>query len=121
MNIENLALLAERLEALPSPEFSMCHWNCGTAACIGGWTERWWPEQDAYDALGLSDSYYGEAKQLFFPNPHRCSELADDNGRANALCDRIWNRTQRLLPTDAAKVVRNLIATGKVDWSVLNG
>lgn len=129
MNIENLTILAEKLERLPTMHFSMRDWDCGTAACIGGWTNRWFPDaESAYEALGLEngDNWEGTGRQLFYPGPGNCPELRvdpDDRGRGNDLYDRIWAECGHpdLPPADAAKVVRNLIATGKVDWSVLNG
>lgn len=129
MNIENLTLLAEKLEQLPPDKFSMRHWECGSVACIGGWTDRWFPEtKDAYEALGLDGPcvWTGTGRQLFYPSTTICPELrasgikdAYGSYPENALYRRIWNEDQDLPPADAAKVVRNLIATGKVDWSVL--
>lgn len=131
MNITNLTLLAEKLEQLPPAEFSMKDWECGSVACIGGWTNRWFPEiESAYDALGLHGPGHtdGTGRRLFYPSPTICPELrasevmtAGGLYPANALYNRIWGEDghPELPPADAAKVVRNLIATGKVDWSVL--
>jgi hypothetical protein len=117
MNIERLTAIAEWLEA-GAPErdgvqyFDMKWWNsdlksitgyCGTVCCIGGAASLWWStcrysDDHAAEALGLN---YSTANQLFYPTDSDQIDLMDAVG-SNAA----W----------AARCVRNLIATGYVDW-----
>lgn len=117
MNKERLETLAAIIEKLPhvidygtkedvdKPAFSafnMNAWQCGSVACIGGWAQHLWvPDAhpaDAIDyevanALGISIM---QAAQLFFP------DISD---------------YRAVTPAQAAAVIRNLIATGEVDWN----
>lgn len=109
INRERLLLLADRIERTPHAKrldesdltsrprrFSMKWWNCGTAACIGGWAEAMFlgkgyhPVSDVSEALGLNRK---QSDTLFF---HETS--AD------------------ITPEQAASCLRFLAETGKVDW-----
>lgn len=60
MNRERLTILRDHLVSLPPEDFNMEFWECGTAACIGGWTERLFPDAGrAHHALDLSHAQSG--------------------------------------------------------------
>jgi hypothetical protein len=137
MNTERILLLADFIESLPDERLDMCFWakdvdgdenldvspetvlhNCGTAACIGGWTEAlfnptrltfrgtsglWNTTQDgpldkdsAGTLLGLT---VAQAHDLFLP-PHT-------NGNGS------W---ADITPAIAATTLRHLAETGRVEW-----
>lgn len=115
MNAERILKLADVIEAAPKQgiptsgarkpitAFNMGSWHCGTVGCIAGW---------AHQTFG--DGNYGvnicrAAEEHLDLNEHDAGELfipATDN----SLDD--------IVPSQAAKVLRHLAATGKVDWSV---
>jgi hypothetical protein len=117
MNAERILKLADVIEGLPHgtvdwassigelSAFNMSEWNCGTVGCIAGWTIKVFSKADdsthytteARSLLGLSSE---EAEGLFTP---RCRDVED---------------YRRVKPTQAAAVLRHLVATGEVDWSV---
>lgn len=124
MNINRLLELATAIELMPHTDaanpfgrdteplkgFNMGVWRCGSVGCIGGWTNYLYPPADgrstSFDAasqLGLDDV---TADELFFPG-----EAAGWNGR--------WDYTD-VTPAMAATVIRNLVDTGRVDWSLCN-
>lgn len=117
MNIERLEALAARIEAMPhvdaqSPEehgfnmrFYRNEYKCGTACCISGVAAEMMGDEFAWSDetatwLGLSDEYLSS---LYFPHD---SEIG---------CDQL---RELIPPQHAAAVIRNLIKTGEVDWSV---
>lgn len=80
--------------------------DCGSVACIAGTAVAWYNpyyltnycEGFAADVLGLSEE---EGDMLFYPWDHY-----DGDGQPD------------LSPKSVAKVIRNLIKTGEVDWHV---
>lgn len=111
MNKERLLELADVIEndTLPGVIFDMRCWcrdarytrdhayECGAVCCIGGYAEQLWPHAlGARGALGLDCE---TAKYLFFAD----------------LDSPIWNATR----AQAAAVIRNLVATGRVDWDAV--
>lgn len=107
MNIERLTIIAEWLEA-GAPEkggvkgFNMANLGrCGTVCCIAGTADVWWGDEGpahenryiCQNTLGLTNQ---QARKLFTPLGYTAGELS---------------------PEHAARCVRNLIATGEVDWS----
>lgn len=117
MNKENILKVADAIEqhSIPTLGFNMNWWgytfdptkpenqkhdksghNCGTVACIGGWTETLFKTTDARSALELPTSV---ATQLFYP---------DQNGAPQAY---------EATPVHAVRVLRHLAETGKVDWA----
>lgn len=115
MNIERLEQLAATIEVQPHrPEaeykveplsgyvreeapagFSMAVWHCGTVCCIGGWAEALWAGlglkvEKTCEALGITEE---QGDELFFKNTD-----------------------PYVTPKQAAWVIRNLIATGEVNW-----
>lgn len=133
MNTERILILADFIESLPDERLDMCYWakdedgdenlglspatvlhNCGTAACLGGYTEAlfnptrtgfrgtlglWTPDaplpsDSAGTLLGLT---VAQAHNLFMP-PH-----------ANGAWDCIT-------PAIAADTLRRLAETGQVEW-----
>lgn len=144
MNVERLTRLAEILEAGSLPkdyyfnmsvgsitlghpdDFEGVYINgslvdesnkppeCGTVCCIAGLTQAIWPEEfkDKYlfiraaEVLGISDEkFYGR------------STLDDDEN--SLFYPRKVDNWDKITPAQAAKVIRNLIATGEVDWSII--
>jgi hypothetical protein len=100
MNKERLEKLAAHIEKLPREKFDMDQ-LCGTPCCIAGYvmkitknSTRGGVLHPAADWLGLSYPG-GEGRQLFVP---------------------ALDRAYRATPKQAAKVIRNLIKTGKVEW-----
>ena len=137
MNTERILRLANFIESLPDERLDMCFWakdedgdenleqspatvlhNCGTAACIGGWTEALFnpgrstflgtqglwdespaavvPTDSAGDLLGLT---VAQAHDLFMP-PMTEPRLS-------------WSD---ITPTIAADTLRRLAETGRVEW-----
>lgn len=111
MNVENILKVADAIEqhTIADLGFNMGLWaarssrsfpdrsghNCGTVACIGGWTDRViGTEGSAADRLGLD---YEEADALFCPPGWSGGEISQ---------------------LQAVAVLRHLAATGKVDWTV---
>lgn len=109
MNKDNVLTVADGIDnsAVPDLGFNMNWWeiesddnsardmsghNCGTIACIGGWTERLFPGVEASETLGLTGS---QARALFYPDGH-------------------FDAT----PDKAVAVLRHLAETGEVDWSI---
>lgn len=125
MNVTNLTRLADLLES-PEAEghFDIGTWfsykmpsrisgfairqqlhNCGTTACIGGWAAALggeegtignaWSDKEVREWMGLPET--GAYWSLCYAYP-----------------------TESITPKQAARVIRNLIATGSVDWSILS-
>ena len=111
MNRERILKVADFLEALPPERFDPDFWfkyqgpsipnertyvrdhPCGTAACIGGWTEILFDPEgngDAEDLLGLTTE---QADALFF-------DIVEHDPS----------------PAQAAAVLRRLAETGEVVW-----
>jgi hypothetical protein len=129
INVENILKVADAIEqhSIPDLGFNMKNWfneagdgivdnsghNCGTVACIAGWTaylakgseptHAYWTYKDGHTSkiarefLGLSR---WEAGDLFEPG-------------AVAAAD--WGSIK---PSQAVAVIRHLAATGEVDWSI---
>lgn len=128
LNADKLLVLADAIEVMEHgsyfdqlPGFDMHVWNedwcdadlpndCGTASCIGGTaqvlfgldtaTEVYLFLSDTEDDQGVVDEDWTTLHDLFFPHEGHI----------------YWNAT----PEQAAKVIRHLVATGKVEWSILD-
>jgi hypothetical protein len=76
--------------------FSMIHWDCGTAACLGGWAER----------IGGPDLFFDTTSpalsELFYPTP--------DEGVP------IHNLYNTITVPQAAAALRNYLTTGAAQW-----
>ena len=121
MNIERLEQLATAIEqeadgiklnmnywySEAEPDYPAYDWSntpCGTIACIGGMADHLFSAKGPNETtteetaknLGLTDR---QANMLFF-------------GYSDAFLP--------VSPAGAAKVIRHLIATGEVDWTILN-
>lgn len=118
LNADRLLTLASHIEKMPEgyaadyvTGFDMNQWRaefcspkakdplhaCGTVSCIGGTAEILFGGS-AFDVLGASsDQDYDTLKRLFYP------PLNDSPG---------WEAT----PAQAARVIRHLVETGKVEW-----
>jgi hypothetical protein len=104
---ERLEYLRDFLRGLATERFSMDTWvcvdpECGTVACIGGWTCQLFgrpadarSDNFAQWALGLSEDVSGH---LFVPEGWRDPDFAT--------------------PAQAADVLDHLIATGEVRWDL---
>lgn len=116
MNIERLKILADVVEGgLPEITFNMQEWlsegGCGTVACIAGFAWMVMPqaEMEAIDAEGVSDI--------------AAAWLGLDEETANALFVPIsekdvfsWMSYAQISRGMAARSIRILVETGKVDW-----
>lgn len=84
--------------------------TCGTTACIGGWAgmlgaedgviDNLWSDEQVREWMGLNSGAHGYDQYY-------------------ALCYGFGSDDEITAP-QAARVIRNLIATGKTDWSILN-
>ena len=114
MNLERLEKLAATIEKAPHVDetyrgrargFNMDTWRCKSVACIGGWTEWLWPKAGRGWGIervaGLLDIDRPQARELCYPG------------------DQIEVRYCLITPAQAAKVLRNLIQTGQVDWQII--
>lgn len=128
MNIKNMNKLVEFLESdYATRHFSMTVWIktanlqvCmsllgqnipdtqqaieETACCIGGWAQVMHMKEGHKRYKGAAEDYLGidreTAHQLFYPT-----------------CPYIYLKDPKL----AAKVLRHLVETGEVDWSIIDG
>lgn len=123
MNKRRLVKLAEWLEA-GAPEkkgvagFDMSSYvevrKCGTVCCLAGAAQcffdpkhtvknlnKWWPDWD-----------WSEAAELLGLDPTTADALFHPDQISDTMC---W---EHIKPKQAARVVRHLIETGKVDWTV---
>lgn len=118
MNRENIQKVRDHIAKLPAKRFQMSEWiarrgyaesptldevrhDCGTCACIGGWTlallsakrADHFSEDRAADLLGLTED---EAAELFRPEG--------------------WSAPGLYTRPHAVRVLDHLLATGEVDW-----
>lgn len=120
MNKDNVLKVADAIEqhSIPDLGFNMGYWrnsvhyidrpvrdlsghNCGTVACIGGWTEA---------VLGDPVRDLGKAGELLQLDPDRAGMLFCPDG---------WHTDNAKFTTArAVAVLRHLAETGEVDWSV---
>lgn len=113
LNIANIKRVRDHIAGLPTERFDMEDWagglrygpeelrECGTTACIGGWTNflfghygrsfRFYDWTLAADTLGLGRDL---GRELFFS----CVDPATS-------------------PAQAVRVLDHLMSTGEVDWS----
>lgn len=126
MNRERILQLADEIEAMPYKNltgfadsgwigsneqptgFNMKSFGCGTAACIGGHAAYRQRQEDPgtrYNPNGLS----GMASKWLGIDPQ--------------LGDRLYypavDDYDSITPKQAARVLRHLAETGKVDWSII--
>lgn len=107
LNVERLNQLADVLQRVDSLNFNMKYSN----ACIAGWANRLWPPptsrwgfpllEDAQVALGLT---YEQAHDLFM-------------GQSTFLMFLLGRDAFEATPKQAARVVRHLARTGRVNWN----
>lgn len=107
MNRDNIKLVRDVIAALPDEKFAMHDWitsdhdprhDCGTAACIGGWTATLlltnrFHFDDAGQALGLE---YNQYVALFCPPG--------------------YEQRGRYTRQDAIRTLDHLLETGEVRW-----
>lgn len=111
MNVENIKKVRDHIASLPPERFDMNRWpgvgelrKCGTAACIGGWGAAVLFKRGGRTSvvvsrrMGLSDI---QGHRLFYPM----------NGPRV-----VW---EDYTTADAVRVLDHLLATGKVDWSII--
>jgi hypothetical protein len=98
--------LADFIENLPPENYKQSSFTSGPAHCICGWIMERLGREDysnvhqASDYLGLN---YYQGEELFCGAP-----ILGPN----------WNSTKVPTNLDAARVLRHLAITGKVDWSI---
>lgn len=123
MNSERILLLADVIEqAAVLPENSLClkHWfefetdkppaffamslvlekhDCGTVGCVIGFASVLWPDEETsgFRSLGLSMT---QENELSMPAGYTEPEL----------------QATRFHPRNVARVLRRLVATGRVEW-----
>ncbi len=148
MNIERLRALRERILTVDRRQFSMMNWirdsevigmttngewavsaDCGTSACLAGWTCIMWPLTVTLEGSGekVEVPVLGSVCSL----RQRAMELLElDDEQADALFEP-WNedlRNRRLTGISsarqvtrewAARVIDRLIETGIVDWDAV--
>lgn len=112
---ERLRYVSDFLKKLPREQFNMNEagrWRdgemgwCRSPACIGGWARALFRFHAAYselEAVGerLFALPWDDAHALFYPGSTEGAYAAT--------------------PSEAARVIDHLLATGEVDWSVFRG
>lgn len=109
MNRERILQLADVIEKTPHAQpdywsegpltsFNMSEWRYGTCGCLGGWVEHLFRDEDDLHARDLLDIEGDAAEELFYPTG--------------------FTTYKDILPARAARVLRHLAETGKVDWSI---
>lgn len=136
MNVENIKRVRDHIAALPDERFNMLSYvgvrdeaggvcdlyvdgatnasalegSCGTCACIAGWTlaifapDEPKSDNEIADAGKILDLTFAQARRLFEPNNH-----APEFGRLLSGVTR----------SEAVAVLDRLMATGNVDWSII--
>jgi hypothetical protein len=118
MNVANILKVADAIEqhSIPDLGFNMAAWygsedadlsghRCGTVACIAGWTMAVLAPDKLHDDWGsampgaLLGLAFDQHRQLFIPQGDDCHGAYDAT------------------PAVAAKLLRILAITGKVDWN----
>jgi hypothetical protein len=110
--IERILHIADLIEKLEPQQFDMNEYitenECGTVACIAGWTYL----------------TYGEASNIGDPHESAAIHLALDTPSGQSLFiptsnDGLPRSTNyaNITPAHAAQTLRKLAETGKVDWS----
>lgn len=142
MNKENVLKLANLLDAIEEDRFDMGGWNCGTAACIGGWAEALAADEErearrsqplspgqvllsvyAFDTESINpDAAEGEAaKWLGVDLPWAKGNIFYVmNGHASYyVSDPKGFYAHKFISSKrAAAVLRHWAVTGDLDWSV---
>lgn len=88
MRRDRLQILADKLKSVPVSEFDITIWDCGSAACAGGWACRIPEFNEAGLSIGLSlspeykgsyglhglmrffDITWGQATRIFLPDSY---------------------------------------------------
>ena len=104
MNRENIKKVRDHIAVAGDEHFDMRNWDCGTSACIGGWTDRLCGPPGNRDStvtartLGLDEEV---ANELFFmtETPVRMMDVTREH---------------------AVRVLDHLLETGEVDWSIID-
>ena len=131
MNIGNILKVADAIEGATVPDlgFYMGAWigkdgdadrsgrGCGTTACVAGWAfvveNGFEPREYEDNVCAIAAQYFGldsdTADCLFVPT---ADWLDKDNWDPETFRFPITDAT----PEEAARVLRNLAITGKVDW-----
>lgn len=120
LNIVNILTLADFIEKLPPHQFSISQWidedhadlpisqarhECGTCACIGGWADLLFSEDESVDVFSSGDAAYklgleeGEGSKLFMPPG-------------------FYTTPNVYTQAEVCWTLRNLAETGEVEWRV---
>lgn len=118
MNRENIQKVRDHIAGLPAANFDMGDYGrsepCGTVACIAGWVDivvgaHAEPTGISSNARDLLDLNSSQAFDLFWAKDHtRLDEFDNPVSR--------WEAT----PAQAVQVLDHLLATGEVDWSIID-
>lgn len=108
MNKERLRKLAQRLDKTPREKFDMRTW-CGTKCCIAGHALIM-----ARQRRPAYDSDLDQWRDTIRPAAAEYLGIDFNTGEDLMDCDPFGN--QSATPKQAAKVIRHLIKTGKVEW-----
>lgn len=125
LNLCRLNVLAEWLEA-GAPEakgvdaFDIRVWNvereCGTVCCLAGAAVQWWGDPtnrpEEFGIFERGDQYITQGAEILGLSRQNANKLFTGFPGAHSGLN-----ASPISPKCAARVVRHLIKTGKVDWS----
>lgn len=128
MNVANILAVANAIEtsSIPGLGFNMNLWfghgialgsyapdtsghNCGTTACIGGWTRAL-----AIGSLNEGGDVFSDAQRWLSLDYHTAAELMMPDAGGDFFEVMLFRNT--ITPEMAVRCLRNLAITGKVDW-----
>lgn len=112
MNRENIQKVRDLIASLPAKRFDMGNpltpHNCGSAACIGGWANF------VRDPSDRGASLEAAAEWLGLPNPKGLPPLFFPGEFTTEGFDPYCATSAQ-----AVQVLDHLLATGEVDWSII--
>ncbi len=125
MNVQNIIRLADAIESheIESLGFNQAAWlsfsgyddqsghNCGTVACIAGWAAR--------IALGRQPDPYGNRHESISAIAAEWLELDETLADELFIAYGLWKNLDKVTSAEAVQVLRELAATGKVNWTAV--
>ncbi len=125
MNITNLMKLADHMENNASPRFNMGNWEtCLVKEVNRMMPDEWRSPAAAAEFLGLVDTTFTvdsnglkfKGNELFVPYiQFNCVPIFGEGGKN---IEKRQYLNDAITPAVAARCIRNLIITGKVDWEL---